>query len=165
MLVVCVHECMFVRAYVRLCVSAGVATRAYVYVYACMRVCMYACMHEPAGVAIRLYSEKKMDKEFPSETVPEILRTNLSSTILTLKGMGIQDPVDFDYMDAPDADKIVAGLRMLYLFGALDADGEITSIGRDMALFPLEPALSRMLLASVLHSCADDMVTPSTHAS
>ena len=130
-----------------------------------MRVCMYACMHEPAGVAIRLYSEKKMDKEFPSETVPEILRTNLSSTILTLKGMGIQDPVDFDYMDAPDADKIVAGLRMLYLFGALDADGEITSIGRDMALFPLEPALSRMLLASVLHSCADDMVTPSTHAS
>ena len=165
MLVVCVHACMFVRAYVRLCVSAGVATRTYVYVYACMRVCMYACMHEPAGVAIRLYSEKKMDKEFPSETVPEILRTNLSSTILTLKGMGIQDPVDFDYMDAPDADKIVAGLRMLYLFGALDADGEITSIGRDMALFPLEPALSRMLLASVLHSCADDMVTPSTHAS
>ena len=48
------------------------------------------------GVAIRLYSEKRMDKEFPAETVPEILRTNLSSTILTLKGMGIKDPVTFD---------------------------------------------------------------------
>jgi HrpA-like RNA helicase len=37
------------------------------------------------GIAIRLYSEKKMEKEFSAETVPEILRTNLSSTILTLK--------------------------------------------------------------------------------
>ncbi len=117
------------------------------------------------GIAIRLYSEKKMEKEFSAETVPEILRTNLSSTILTLKvfcffffaktvpeivrtnlsstvltlkGMGIKDPVDFDYMDAPDTDKIVAGLRMLYLFGAIDADGDITTVGRDMALFPLE---------------------------
>jgi ATP-dependent RNA helicase DHX8/PRP22 len=111
------------------------------------------------GVAIRLYSEKKMDKEFPAETVPEILRTNLSSTILTLKSMGIEDPVTFDYMDAPDTDKIVAGLRMLYLLGALDADGGITAVGRDMSLFPLEPALSRMLLAAILHKCADDMVT------
>lgn len=28
-----------------------------------------------------------------------------------------------------------------------------------MALFPLEPALSRMILASIHHDCADDMVT------
>jgi HrpA-like RNA helicase len=62
----------------------------------------------------------------------------LSSTILTLKGMGIKDPVAFDYMDAPDTDKIVAGLRMLYLYGAINADGDITTVGRDMALFPLE---------------------------
>jgi ATP-dependent RNA helicase DHX8/PRP22 len=48
---------------------------------------------------------------------------------------------------------------MLYLLGALDADGAMTKLGRDMALFPLEPALSRMLLAAILHDCADDMVT------
>jgi ATP-dependent RNA helicase DHX8/PRP22 len=53
----------------------------------------------------------------------------------------------------------VAALRMLYLLGALDADGAMTKLGRDMALFPLEPALSRMLLAAILHDCADDMVT------
>jgi HrpA-like RNA helicase len=39
--------------------------------------------------------------------VPEILRTNLSSTILTLKGMGIKDPIEFDYMDAPETDTLV----------------------------------------------------------
>jgi len=111
------------------------------------------------GVCIRLYSEKKMMKEFPEETMAEILRTNLSSTILILKGMEIDDPVNFDYMDPPDADKIVSGLRMLYLLGAIDADGKMTKVGRDMALFPLEPSLSRMLLASILHKCADEMVT------
>ncbi len=37
------------------------------------------------GVCLRLYSAKKMDKEFPDETSPEIMRTNLSSTILMLK--------------------------------------------------------------------------------
>lgn len=37
------------------------------------------------GVCLRLYSEKRMEKEFPAETAPEILRTNLASTILTLK--------------------------------------------------------------------------------
>ncbi len=37
------------------------------------------------GVCLRLYSAKKMEKEFPEETSPEIMRTNLSSTILMLK--------------------------------------------------------------------------------
>ena len=44
--------------------------------------------------------------------------------------MGIKDPIEFDYMDAPETDKLVAGLRMLYLYGALDADGEITAVHR-----------------------------------
>ncbi|KAJ1490877.1 P-loop containing nucleoside triphosphate hydrolase protein, partial [Baffinella frigidus] len=111
------------------------------------------------GICLRLYSQKRMDTEFPDETAPEILRTNLASTVLTLKGMGINDPLSFDYMDAPDTEKLVAALRMLYLLGALDADGHLSKLGRDMALFPLEPALSRMILASIHHDCADDMVT------
>jgi len=36
---------------------------------------------------------------------------------------------------------------------------ELSLSGRDMALFPLEPALSRMILASIHHDCADDMVS------
>jgi HrpA-like RNA helicase len=34
---------------------------------------------------------------------------------------------------------------------------QLTAIGRDMATFPLEPALSRMLLASVLHKVCSYM--------
>mmetsp|Transcript_39431 Transcript_39431/g.79046 ORF Transcript_39431/g.79046 Transcript_39431/m.79046 type:complete len:196 (+) Transcript_39431:1-588(+) len=37
------------------------------------------------GVAIRLYSAERMKRDFPDETVAEILRANLTSTVLTLK--------------------------------------------------------------------------------
>jgi hypothetical protein len=39
--------------------------------------------------------------------VPEIQRTNLSSTILTLKAMGINDLIAFDFMDPPPAQTLV----------------------------------------------------------
>jgi HrpA-like RNA helicase len=39
----------------------------------------------------------------PDMTVPEIKRVNLSSTILTLKSLGIMDVLDFDYLDRPDS--------------------------------------------------------------
>jgi ATP-dependent RNA helicase DHX8/PRP22 len=35
-------------------------------------------------------------------TIPEILRVNLSNTILTLKSMKINDVVHFEYMEKPD---------------------------------------------------------------
>jgi ATP-dependent RNA helicase DHX8/PRP22 len=33
--------------------------------------------------------------------VPEIQRTNLASTVLILKAMGINDLIGFDFMDPP----------------------------------------------------------------
>lgn len=35
-------------------------------------------------------------------TVPEILRVNLTSLILTMKCIGIEDVLSFDYMERPD---------------------------------------------------------------
>jgi hypothetical protein len=83
--------------------------------------------------------------------VPEILRTNLSSTILTLKGMGIKDPIEFDYMDAPETDKLVAGLRMLYLYGALDADGDITAVHIYIQIDMMRSSLACACSTSMAH--------------
>jgi HrpA-like RNA helicase len=41
------------------------------------------------GKCLRLYSEEFYDKQMPNLTVPEIKRVNLTSTVLTLKSMGI----------------------------------------------------------------------------
>ena len=53
------------------------------------------------GKCYRLYTERAYRDEMLSTNVPEIQRTNLASTILSLKAMGINDLLSFDFMDPP----------------------------------------------------------------
>lgn len=41
-------------------------------------------------------------------------------TVLTLKAMGINDMLGFDFMDPPPAATLIAALEQLYNLGALD---------------------------------------------
>ena len=72
-------------------------------------------------------------------TVPEIQRTNLASTVLLLKAMGINDLINFEFMDPPPVQTLVSALETLYNLEALDDEGLLTKLGRLMAEFPLEP--------------------------
>jgi pre-mRNA-splicing factor ATP-dependent RNA helicase DHX16 len=65
-----------------------------------------------------------------------------------LKSMGIDNLVEFDFLDPPPHDMLVKGLEMLYALGALNHAGQLTILGRKMAEFPLEPMLSKMLIKS-----------------
>jgi HrpA-like RNA helicase len=51
----------------------------------------------------------------PNSTVPEIQRSNLTSTVLTLKNLGISDVIGFDYLDPPDKNALLLGLKTLYI--------------------------------------------------
>lgn len=53
------------------------------------------------GKCFRLYTEKAYKQEMQDNTYPEILRSNLSSVVLQLKKLGIDDLVHFDFMDPP----------------------------------------------------------------
>ena len=79
-------------------------------------------------------------------SVPEIQRTNLGTTTLTLKAMGINDLLNFDFMDPPPPQTLISALEQLYNLGALDEEGLLTRLGRKMAEFPLEPPMSKMLI-------------------
>jgi ATP-dependent RNA helicase DHX8/PRP22 len=72
-------------------------------------------------------------------TVPEIQRTNLASTVLILKAMGINDLINFDFMDPPPIATLVSALETLYNLESLDEEGLLTKLGRLMAEFPLDP--------------------------
>lgn len=111
------------------------------------------------GKCFRLYSEETFEKTFPKVTVPEILRSNLASVCLQMKAMGIEDVVNFDFMEPPDRVRLVKSLRILFLLGALDADGVLTGLGKRMAQLPLEPQYSRCLLAAGELGCAGEMLT------
>jgi ATP-dependent RNA helicase DHX8/PRP22 len=91
--------------------------------------------------------------------IPEIQRTNLASTILTLKAMGVNDLINFDFMDPPPAATMLTALEQLYALGALDDEGLLTRIGRKMADFPLDPSLSKMLIKSVDYGCSEEALT------
>lgn len=62
--------------------------------------------------------------------VPEIQRTNLASTLLQLKAMGINNLIDFDFMDAPPVEAMITALTQLHTLSALDNDGLLTRLGR-----------------------------------
>jgi ATP-dependent RNA helicase DHX8/PRP22 len=78
-------------------------------------------------------------------SVPEIQRTNLGNVVLQLKAMGINDLLGFDFMDPPPIQTLVGAMESLYTQGALDDEGLLTRLGRKMAEFPLEPALSKVI--------------------
>ncbi|KAI6242764.1 RNA helicase [Aphelenchoides fujianensis] len=98
------------------------------------------------------------DEMLPSP-IPEIQRTNLAATLLQLKAMGINNLLEFDFMDAPPAEAMITALSELYNLSALDDDGLLTRLGRRMAEFPLEPSLSKLLIMSVDLHCADEVLT------
>merc|ERR1711959_500221 len=73
--------------------------------------------------------------------------------------MGINDMLGFDFMDPPPVQTLVYALEILYHLGALDEEGLLTRLGRKMAEFPLDPPMSKVLLASVDLGCSDEIIT------
>jgi len=51
------------------------------------------------------------------------MRSNLSSVVLTLIKLGIQDIVHFDFIDPPAPETMMRALEQLNYLGALNDDG------------------------------------------
>ncbi|XP_025424865.1 ATP-dependent RNA helicase DHX8 [Sipha flava] len=111
------------------------------------------------GKCYRLYTERAYRDEMLPTPVPEIQRTNLATTVLQLKTMGINDLLHFDFMDAPPVESLIMALESLHSLSALDDEGLLTRLGRRMAEFPLEPNLSKMLIMSVHLQCSEEILT------
>ncbi|KAJ7730673.1 P-loop containing nucleoside triphosphate hydrolase protein [Mycena maculata] len=110
------------------------------------------------GKAFRLYTKWAFANELEATTVPEIQRTNMALTMLTLKCLGIDDPIGFDFMDPPPAETLIRALEMLYALGALNHRGELTKLGRRMAEFPVDPELSKAIISSEKYSCTEEVL-------
>ncbi|THV01417.1 ATP-dependent RNA helicase DHX8 [Dendrothele bispora CBS 962.96] len=111
------------------------------------------------GKCYRLYTEAAFRNEMLPNSIPDIQRTNLSTTILQLKAMGINDLLSFDFMDPPPAPTMLTALEGLYALSALDDEGLLTRLGRKMADFPMEPPLAKMLIASVELGCSEEILS------
>ena len=111
------------------------------------------------GKCFRLYTEEAFKKELIPQTYPEILRSNLASTALELKKLGIDNLVRFDFMDPPAPETLMRALEELNYLACLDDDGELTTLGRLASEFPLDPALAVMLISSPEFYCSNEMLS------
>jgi ATP-dependent helicase HrpA len=106
------------------------------------------CGRVSAGVCIRLYDEE--DFELRDEfTEPEIQRTNLASVILQMENQKLGHIDDFPFVQPPEDRLINDGYKLLFELGAIDNVNAITKIGKQLAHFPIDPKLARILLQAV----------------
>ncbi|HEY0963454.1 MAG TPA: ATP-dependent RNA helicase HrpA [Pseudomonadales bacterium] len=97
------------------------------------------------GVCIRLYGEEDYLNR-PAFTDTEITRTNLASVILQMLALRLGDIDSFPFVEAPDSRAVRDGFQLLQELQAVDAQGKLLPLGRDMARLPLDPRLARILL-------------------
>lgn len=71
----------------------------------------------------------------------------------------MDDVLSFEFLDPPAEDQALEALQHLYCLGALDQDGRATETGRRMSRFPLDPSLSRTLLAASELGCLEEILT------
>eukprot|EP00088_Acartia_fossae_P055890 TRINITY_DN6499_c0_g1_i5.p1 TRINITY_DN6499_c0_g1~~TRINITY_DN6499_c0_g1_i5.p1 ORF type:complete len:681 (+),score=96.89 TRINITY_DN6499_c0_g1_i5:39-2081(+) len=116
---------------------------------------------EREGDCYRMLTQQEFNL-LPKSTVPEILRSNLASTALTMMSIGIKDIANFDFMDSPGSECITTALRQLSLLGAVElgaAGNKLTDLGKKMAGFPLDPILTSCLLNAEELRCTEEMIT------
>ncbi|GAA5810590.1 hypothetical protein MFLAVUS_004013 [Mucor flavus] len=111
------------------------------------------------GKCFRLFTQWAFYNEMDENTVPEIQRVNLSSVVLLLKSLGINDLVNFDFLDPPVEDTMIRSLSQLYALGALNDRAELTKLGRRMAEFPMDPCLSKCIIIAEKYECTDEVVS------
>ncbi|XP_055769907.1 DEAD/H (Asp-Glu-Ala-Asp/His) box polypeptide 32a [Salvelinus fontinalis] len=110
----------------------------------------------PTGKCFCLYPEERV---LPVETSPQILDTNLTSTILFLKRMEIAGLRHCDFITRPDPEGLMQSLEELDYLAALDDDGNLSEIGIIISELPLDAQMAKALLASCEFDCVNEVVT------
>jgi len=115
------------------------------------------CGRVAAGICIRLYAEDDFTAR-PEYTDPEILRTSLAAVILRMKSLKIGDVEAFPFLDAPSPRAVTDGYQLLTELGALDENRALTPTGWQLAKFPIDPRIARMILAAKQENCLSEVL-------
>ena len=111
------------------------------------------------GKCFRLYTSSSFQNELEDNNIPEIQRNNLISMILLMKSLGINNLLDFDFMDSPPHEILIKALEQLYALGALNTEGILTQTGLKMIQYPIDPSLTKCIIASIKYNCIKEILT------
>lgn len=108
------------------------------------------------GICIRLYSEEDYLAR-DHYMLPEIKRSNLADVILQMISMDLGSPFDFPFIEPPHPGAIRDGYNLLKELGALTSDNKLNQIGLLMARLPIDPPISRILIAARENNCVREL--------
>jgi ATP-dependent helicase HrpB len=97
------------------------------------------------GVCLRLWPERTHHRRRTHDE-PEIRRLDLSGPVLQLRTWGETDLKGFPWFEPPSEAALTQADTLLRRLDALDAEGNVTEIGRAMARLPVSPRLGRILV-------------------
>ena len=115
------------------------------------------CGRVAEGICIRLYDEQDFLAR-PKYTTPELLRSSLAGVILRMKSLRLPEIDNFPFLDAPEPKRIRDGQQLLTELGALDEQGRLTGIGKQLAHLPVDPRIGRMLIAARDKACLHEVL-------
>ncbi|ROV93215.1 hypothetical protein VMCG_08696 [Cytospora schulzeri] len=113
------------------------------------------------GHYLALYSKARHDA-MPAIGVPELLRSDLQSTCLsvkaTIRDVGVTDFLA-DAIDPPNPVSVKEALTRLVNLGALTPDhANLTALGNLLASMPVHPALGKMIVLGIMFKCLDPVL-------
>ncbi|KAJ7631194.1 P-loop containing nucleoside triphosphate hydrolase protein [Roridomyces roridus] len=113
------------------------------------------------GFCYKLYT-RKQEANMGKFPVPEILRVPLESISLTVKVMREEEDVKLFLARAIDPPKVAAmeaAWTVLEELGAVDIEGNLTPLGRQISALPVDLRLAKMLVLGTIFQCLGPVLT------
>jgi ATP-dependent helicase HrpA len=115
------------------------------------------CGRVMSGVCIRLYDEADFLQRVEF-TDPEIFRVSLATVILRMSALELGEVAEFPFIEPPTPRMIADGYQLLAELGAIDEARQLTKLGHELARLPLDPKISRLLLAGRQYHCLTEIL-------
>ncbi|KAL1368963.1 hypothetical protein HN51_023103 [Arachis hypogaea] len=101
------------------------------------------------GHCYRLYSSAAFSNECPEYSPAEVEKVPVHGVVLLLKSIHFKDVKKFPFPTSLKKDSLLEAENCLKALEAVDKNDELTLLGKAMALYPLSPRHSRMLLTVI----------------
>ncbi|PSR89078.1 DExH-box ATP-dependent RNA helicase [Actinidia chinensis var. chinensis] len=112
------------------------------------------------GECYHLYPRCVYDA-FADYQLPELLRTPLQSLCLQIKSLKLGSISEFlsRALQPPEPLSVQNAIEYLKIIGALDENENLTVLGHNLSMLPVEPKLGKMLLLGSIFNCLDPIMT------
>jgi ATP-dependent helicase HrpB len=104
------------------------------------------------GYCLRLWT-RGTHHSLPPFHPPEIVNADLAGLALELAAWGVADPGELRWLDPPRPGPFRQARDLLRALQALDAQGRLTAVGKQLAALPVHPRLGHLLLAARARGC------------